>query len=240
MQDSKWVDTKQARGHAHARRGHPHLPVAGPHPPALQHHQAGRHRRLQGARQRRAERHRAHAPGDGGALERRRPAPTPAPTPRRANILKDYLTKGRFPENNDVLPKTPGAGRLHLVPHPARRRVRRQRARVHGGRSPTTRSAASTASCATGSRARAANIVNAVRTRFNKMHIVKWRVVVRRAEHHPDLPASSSATRARPSAATPRSRTCRWASTPPPGRSTSTARPPREPPRRTRSTPAGR
>ena len=49
-----------------------------------------------------------------------------------SNILKDYLTKGRFPENNDVLPEDAGAGDLDLVPEQADRGVRRQRARVHG------------------------------------------------------------------------------------------------------------
>jgi hypothetical protein len=92
-----------------------------------------------------------------------------------ANILKDYLTKGRFPENNDVLPKTPvpvisiwfpsklveefGANAREFMEGLANNEI--------GGFFSIVRD---------GQHSRAANIVNAVRTRFNKMHIVKWRV----------------------------------------------------------------
>lgn len=92
-----------------------------------------------------------------------------------ANVLKDYLTKGRFPENNDVLPKLPvpvisiwfptklieefGANAREFMENLANNDI--------GGFFSIVRD---------GQHGRAANIVNAVRTRFNKMHIVKWRV----------------------------------------------------------------
>ena len=92
-----------------------------------------------------------------------------------ANLLKDYLTKGRFPENNDVLPKTPvpvisiwfpsklmeefAANSREFMENLANNEI--------GGFYSIVRD---------GQQGRAANIVNAVRTRFNKMHIVKWRV----------------------------------------------------------------
>lgn len=92
-----------------------------------------------------------------------------------ANLLKDYLTKGRFPENNDVLPKTPvpvvsiwfpskameefSANSREFMENLANNEIGGFYSIVRDGQS-----------------ARAANIVNSVRTRFNKMHIVKWRV----------------------------------------------------------------
>ncbi len=92
-----------------------------------------------------------------------------------ANVLKDYLTKGRFPENNDVLPKTPvpvvsiwfptrlvdefSANAREFMEGLANNEI--------GGFYSIVRD---------GQQGRAANIVNSVRTRFNKMHIVKWRV----------------------------------------------------------------
>jgi hypothetical protein len=92
-----------------------------------------------------------------------------------SNLLKDYLTKGRFPENNDVLPKTPvpvisvwfpsklieefGANAREFMEGMANTEI--------GGFFTIVRD---------GQQGRAANIVNTVRTRFNKMHIVKWRV----------------------------------------------------------------
>jgi hypothetical protein len=92
-----------------------------------------------------------------------------------ANVLKDYLTKGRFPENNDVLPKTPVPVVSIWFPSKA---IEESQANARefmenlanneiGGFYSIVRE---------GQHARAGNIVNAVRTRFNKMHIVKWRV----------------------------------------------------------------
>lgn len=92
-----------------------------------------------------------------------------------SNLLKDYLTRGRFPENNDVLPKTPvpvvsiwfpsklveefGAQAREFMEGMANNEI--------GGFFTIVRDK---------QESRAPNIVNAIRTRFNKMHIVKWRV----------------------------------------------------------------
>ncbi|APR79579.1 Alkaline serine protease, subtilase family protein [Minicystis rosea] len=92
-----------------------------------------------------------------------------------ANVLKDYLTKGRFPENNDVLPKTPvpvisiwfPSKAMEEFSANAREFMENLANHEIGGFYSIVRD---------GQHSRAANIVNAVRTRFNKMHIVKWRV----------------------------------------------------------------
>lgn len=92
-----------------------------------------------------------------------------------ASVLKDYLTKGRFPENNDVLPKTPVPVvsiwfPIHLVDElgaNAREFMEGLANNEIGGFYSIVRD---------GQQARATNIVNSVRTRFNKMHVVKWRV----------------------------------------------------------------
>ena len=92
-----------------------------------------------------------------------------------ANLLKDYLTKGRFPENNDVLPKTPvpvisiwfPSKAMEELSANAREFMENLANNEIGGFYSIVRD---------GQSSRAANIVNAVRTRFNKMHIVKWRV----------------------------------------------------------------
>lgn len=92
-----------------------------------------------------------------------------------SNLLKDYLTKGRFPENNEVLPKTPvpvisiwfpsklveefGANAREFMEGMANTEI--------GGFFTVVRDR---------QESRAATIVNSIRTRFNKMHIVKWRV----------------------------------------------------------------
>ena len=92
-----------------------------------------------------------------------------------SNVLRDYLTKGRFPENNDVLPKTPvptvsiwfpsrqieefGANAREFMEGLANTEI--------GGFFSVVRER---------QEGRATNIVNAVRSRFNKMHVVKWRV----------------------------------------------------------------
>ncbi|HEX7600297.1 MAG TPA: hypothetical protein VF316_01785, partial [Polyangiaceae bacterium] len=92
-----------------------------------------------------------------------------------SNVLKDYLTKGRFPENNEVLPKTPvptisiyfPARVLEELGANAREFMEGLANNEIGGFYSIVRA---------GQDGRAANIVNAVRTRFNKMHVVKWRV----------------------------------------------------------------
>ncbi len=92
-----------------------------------------------------------------------------------SNLLKDFLTKGRFPENNEVLPKTPVP--VISIWFPSKlieefgaqaREFMEGMANVEiGGFFTIVRDR---------QESRAANIVNAIRTRFNKMHIVKWRV----------------------------------------------------------------
>ena len=92
-----------------------------------------------------------------------------------ANLLKEYLTKGRFPENNDVLPMTPVPVVSIWFPTKlvdefaanAREFMEGLANNEIGGFYSIVRD---------GQQGRAANIVSAVRTRFNKMHIVKWRV----------------------------------------------------------------
>ena len=99
----------------------------------------------------------------------------PSSTAAASNLLREYLTKGRFPENNEVLPKTPvpvvsiwfpskiieefGANAREFMEGLANTEI--------GGFFSIVRDR---------QESRAANIVNSVRTRFNKMFIVKWQV----------------------------------------------------------------
>ncbi|WP_437490047.1 FHA domain-containing protein [Sorangium sp. So ce1014] len=99
----------------------------------------------------------------------------PSSTAAASNLLRDYLTKGRFPENNDVLPKTPvpvisiwfPSRLVEEFTANAREFMEGMANTEIGGFFSVVRD---------GQQRRAANIVNAIRTRFNKMHIVKWRV----------------------------------------------------------------
>jgi hypothetical protein len=99
----------------------------------------------------------------------------PTSTAAASSVLKDYLTKGRFPENNDVLPKTPvpvisiwfPSRQIEEFVANAREFMEGMANTEIGGFFTIVRDH---------QEARAANIVNTVRTRFNKMHIVKWRV----------------------------------------------------------------
>jgi hypothetical protein len=92
-----------------------------------------------------------------------------------SNVLRDYLTKGRFPENNEVLPKTPvptisiwfPSNQIEEIGANAREFMEGLANTEIGGFYSIVRA---------GQSGRAARIVNAVRTRFNQMHIVKWRV----------------------------------------------------------------
>ncbi|MEJ7728860.1 MAG: FHA domain-containing protein [Polyangiaceae bacterium] len=99
----------------------------------------------------------------------------PSSVAATATLLKEYLTKGRFPEDNPVLPKTPvpvisvffpsvlieefGANAREFMEGMANPEIGGFYSIVQNGESQ-----------------RAVNIVNSVRTRFNKMHVVKWRV----------------------------------------------------------------
>jgi len=99
----------------------------------------------------------------------------PSSNAAASNLLRDYLTKGRFPENNDVLPKTPvpvisiwfPSRQIEEFYANAREFMEGMANTEIGGFFSVVRDR---------QEGRAANIVNAVRTRFNKMHIVKWRV----------------------------------------------------------------
>jgi hypothetical protein len=99
----------------------------------------------------------------------------PSSNAAAANILKDYLTKGRFPENNEVLPKTPVPVISIWFPNKLIEEFGAQaREFMEGMTNPEIGGFYSI--LRDKQEARAANIVNVVRTRFNKMHIVKWRV----------------------------------------------------------------
>jgi hypothetical protein len=99
----------------------------------------------------------------------------PSSNAAAANLLKDYLTKGRFPENNEVLPKTPVPVISVWFPSKLVEEFGAQaREFMEGMSNPEIGGFFSI--LRDRQEARAANIVNVVRTRFNKMHIVKWRV----------------------------------------------------------------
>lgn len=99
----------------------------------------------------------------------------PSSTAAASNLLREYLTKGRFPENNEVLPKTPVPVISIWFPSKvveefsanAREFMEGLANLEIGGLFSVVRDR---------QEARAPNIVNAVRTRFNKMWIVKWQV----------------------------------------------------------------
>ena len=92
-----------------------------------------------------------------------------------SNLLKDYLTKGRFPENNDVLPKTPVPVISIWFPSRAIEEFSANAREFMEGMANTEIGGFYTI-VRDGQQGRSANIVNTVRTRFNKMHIVKWHV----------------------------------------------------------------
>jgi hypothetical protein len=92
-----------------------------------------------------------------------------------AQALKQYLTNGRFPEGNDVLPKMPVPVVSIFFPSKlieefatnAREFMEGLANNEIGGFFSIVRD---------GQSQRAGNIVSSVRLRFSKMHIVKWRV----------------------------------------------------------------
>jgi hypothetical protein len=99
----------------------------------------------------------------------------PSSTAAASNLLRDYLTKGRFPENNEVLPKTPvPVVSIWFPSKQVEEFAANAREFMEGLANPEIGGFYSIVRDK--QEARAANIVNAVRTRFNKMHIVKWRV----------------------------------------------------------------
>jgi hypothetical protein len=92
-----------------------------------------------------------------------------------ANVLREYLTKGRFPEENQVLPKTPVPVISIFFPSPLIEELGANAREFMEGLA-NTEIGGFYSIVQNGEAGRAPNIVNAVRTRFNKMHIVKWRV----------------------------------------------------------------
>ncbi len=99
----------------------------------------------------------------------------PSSNAAASNLLKDYLTKGRFPENNEVLPKTPVPVISIWFPSKlVEEFAANSREFMEGLSNPEIGGFYSIVRDK--QEARAVNIVNSVRSRFNKMHIVKWRV----------------------------------------------------------------
>ncbi|MGK4006008.1 FHA domain-containing protein [Sorangium sp. So ce1036] len=92
-----------------------------------------------------------------------------------AHALRDFLTKGRFQEDNDVLPKTPVPAISIWFPSQLVEEFSANAREFMEGLA-NTEIGGFFSVVRNGQERRAANIVNAIRTRFNKMHIVKWRV----------------------------------------------------------------
>jgi hypothetical protein len=92
-----------------------------------------------------------------------------------ASVVNDYLTKGRFPEGNDVRPKMPVPVISIWFPNKLIEEFQADaRQFMEGLSNPTIGGFFSI--IRDRSAEHATNIVNAVRTRFGKMHVVKWRV----------------------------------------------------------------
>jgi hypothetical protein len=93
-----------------------------------------------------------------------------------ATLLKEYLTKGRFPEENQALPKTPvpvisiflpTSGQIDEFASNSREFMESLANHEIGGFYSIVRE---------GGASRGPRIVSAVRQRFDKLHIVKWQV----------------------------------------------------------------
>ncbi len=98
----------------------------------------------------------------------------PESTSAGANILKGYITKGRFPEENTARPKMPVPVVSIWFPSKAMEEfAQNSREFMEALANPEIGGFFSIVLDRQANRA--ANIVSSVRTRFNKMHIVKWR-----------------------------------------------------------------
>lgn len=98
----------------------------------------------------------------------------PESTSAGANLLKQYITKGRFPEENTARPKMPVPVISIWFPAKAMEEFfQNSREFMEALANPEIGGFFSIV--LNGQSNRAANIVNSVRTRFGKMHIVKWR-----------------------------------------------------------------
>jgi hypothetical protein len=98
----------------------------------------------------------------------------PESTSAGANILKQYITKGRFPEDNTARPKMPVPVISIWFPAKAMEEFS-QNAREFTEALANPEIGGFFTVMLNGRSDRAANIVSSVRTRFGKMHIVKWR-----------------------------------------------------------------
>jgi hypothetical protein len=99
----------------------------------------------------------------------------PSTTGPGAIQLQQYLTQGRFPEDNTALPKAPVPAVSIYFPHATYQEFKLNSLEfMQNLANPEIGGFFSVVQEGGGSRA--AQIVNAVRARFAKMHIVKWRV----------------------------------------------------------------
>jgi hypothetical protein len=99
----------------------------------------------------------------------------PSTTGPGAMELSKYLTRGRFPEDNTALPKTPVPVISVYFPAKTYDEFRQNSLDFMQNLANPEIGGFFTVMRA-GQGGRAAGIVNAVRTRFSKMHLVKWRV----------------------------------------------------------------
>jgi len=99
----------------------------------------------------------------------------PSTTGPGALQLQQYLSQGRFPEDNTALPKAPVPAISLYFPHSTYQEFKMNSLEfMQNIANPELGGFFSVVQ--EGGGARAAGIVNAVRQRFAKMHIVKWRV----------------------------------------------------------------
>jgi hypothetical protein len=99
----------------------------------------------------------------------------PSTTGPGAMQLQQYLTGGRFPEDNTALPKMPTPVISIFVPTPTFDEFRQNSVEfMQNLANPEIGGYFNVMRAGQGSRAN--NIVNAVRTRFSFMHVVEWRV----------------------------------------------------------------
>lgn len=99
----------------------------------------------------------------------------PSSTGAGAQILSQFMSKGRFPEDNDALPKTPVPVISVWFPLQQVDELRNSQREFMEGLANTDIGGFYTI-VRDGQSHRAPKIVQAVRQRFDKMHIVKWRV----------------------------------------------------------------
>jgi hypothetical protein len=99
----------------------------------------------------------------------------PSSTGPGALQLQSYMTQGRFPEDNTALPKTPVPVISIYVPHKTFDEFRQNSVEFMQNLANTEIGGFFTV-LQQGQGDKAGGIVNAVRTRFSKMHLIKWRV----------------------------------------------------------------